>query len=276
MTLEYRTDKVRPLRNTISHLTYPIQYAVNIPSLLASWTLETFASHKQLIDENKSLRQSQLLLQSELQKFQLLKAENQRLQDLLQSAKKIEQNVLVAEMLAVDMDPYRQNILINKGSRDNVYLGQAVIDASGVMGQISHVSSFSSTALLISDPSHSIPVRVVRNGLRSIATGIGQADQIKLNYIPGNGDIEVGDRLVSSGLGGRFPVDFPVATVSRVSRPAGKPFAIVYAEPTAALDKSHEILLVWQNKPEAPHPLPDQSAKAPALSIHQLALQLDN
>ncbi len=246
MTLEHRTEYLKSIRDQLNQLAYPIQYTVNLPSRGFKWTADSLATRSRLIKENRSLRNSQLVLQSQLQKFELLEAENKRLQDLLQSAKKIKQRVLIAEMLAVDMDPYRQNIIINKGQAHNVYVGQAIIDAHGVMGQISHVSSHSATALLISDPNHSIPVRVVRNGLRSIAKGLGQTDKIELVYIPGNGDIEVGDKLVSSGLGGRFPYDFPVATVSRVTRSIGKPFATVYAEPAAALDRSHEILLVWQ------------------------------
>ncbi|MCB1755359.1 MAG: rod shape-determining protein MreC [Gammaproteobacteria bacterium] len=278
MTLEQHNDDIHLLRTQLNHLVYPLQYLVNLPTRGANWAGEAFSSHSRLIAENRKLKNNQLILQSQLQKLELLEAENERLQNLLSSAKRVKQRVLIAEMLAVDMDPYRQNILIDKGSNHDVYVGQPIIDAHGIMGQIIRVSSNSSTALLISDPSHSIPVRVVRNGLRSIATGIGQADQIKLNFIPGNGDIEVGDVLVSSGLGGRFPVDFPVATVSRVRRPAGKPFATVFAQPAAELDRSHEILLVWQDDapavPDSSEPAPAQSQQQPWPSIDSLALQL--
>ncbi len=246
MTLETRDDNIKQFRDQLSQWVYPLQYIVNLPAQTIGWAERSLASRSHLISENGALRNSQLILQSKLQKLELLEAENERLQHLLQSAKRVKQRVLIAEMLAVDMDPYRQNILIDKGSKHGVYSGQPIIDAHGVMGQIIQVSRYSSIALLVSDPSHSIPVRVVRNGLRSIATGLGQADQIKLNYIPGNGDIEVGDKLVSSGLGGRFPIDFPVATVSRIKRSTGDPFATVYAAPAAELDRSHEILLVWQ------------------------------
>ncbi len=256
MTLEYRTDVLKPVRDELTQITYPIQYIVSLPSRIFDWTSNSLATRSRLIFENASLRKSQLLLQSRLQKLGVLEAENVRLQKLLQSSKKIKQRVLIAKMLAVDTDPYRQNITINKGSSHGVFIGQAVIDALGVMGQISQVANHSATALLISDPSHSIPVSVVRNGLRSVAKGLGQSDQIELNFIPGNGDIEVGDKLVSSGLGGRFPRDFPVATVSKVDRPLGKPFATVFATPAAELDRSHEILLVWQET----LPLDDEDA----------------
>lgn len=276
MTLEHRTDNIQLLRTQLNSLVYPLQYLVNLPTRAAYGVSEIFSSRHKLISENSKLRDEQLVLHSQLQKLDLLEAENERLQNLLSSAKRVKQRVLIAEMLAVDMDPYRQNILIDKGSKHDVYSGQPIIDAHGIMGQITQVSRNSSTALLISDPSHSIPVRVVRNGLRSIATGIGQPDQIKLNYIPGNGDIEVGDVLVSSGLGGRFPVDFPVATVSKVRRPAGKPFATVYAQPAAELDRSHEILLVWQDEsrpgPDSSEPQPVQGLIRPWPSVDMLAL----
>ncbi len=252
MTLEHRDDNIKHFRSHLNQLVYPLQYAVNLPSRVVGSIAEFFSTHNTLISENHQLKESQLILQSQLQKLRLLEAENERLQNLLSSAKRVKQRVLIGEMLAVDMDPYRQNILIDKGSIHDVHIGQAVIDAHGIMGQITQVASHSSTALLISDPGHSIPVRVIRNGLRTIASGTGKTDQIKLDYIPDNGDIEVGDVLVSSGLGGRFPADFPVATVSVVERPEGKPFATVYARPAAELDRSHEILLVWldEGKPE--------------------------
>ena len=177
-------------------------------------------------------------------------------------------------MLAVDMDPYRQKVLIDKGSKHEVYVGQPIIDASGIMGQITQVSNSSSTALLISDPGHSVPVRVIRNGLRSIATGTGKTDRLRLDYIPGNGDVEEGDVLVTSGLGGRFPADYPVATVTHVSRSSGQPFATVYAEPAAGLDRSHQVLLVWRNN--GPEDSPSEETKPPGImpwpSIDSLAL----
>lgn len=261
MTMETQNRTLLTLRSVMSEMLYPIQFVVSLPVAAFDSVHETLASRSRLIEENRKLRNEHLVYQSRLQKLALLEAENDRLHTLLSSAQRIEQRVLVAEMLAVDLDPFRQNILINKGRRHEVYVGQPVIDARGIMGQITQVSSNSATALLISDPSHSIPVRVVRNGLRTIATGMGTPERIKLNYIPGNGDIEIGDILVSSGLGGRFPVDLPVGRVSDVRRPPGKAFATVYAEPAAGLDRSHEILLVWQDDHEQ-----TQQAESDALS----------
>lgn len=275
MTVETRNENVGRFRSFFNELLYPIHLMVDLPTSMIKETREVISSRSSLIEQNRKLKEEQLILRSHLQKYNLLEAENERLQQLLSSAKRVRQRVLIAEMLAVDMDPYRHNIIIDKGSNHDVYVGQAIIDANGVMGQITQVSSNSSIALLITDPSHSIPVRVVRNGLRSIAAGTGNADSIRLEYIPGNGDIEVGDTLVSSGLGGRFPVDFPVATVTEITRPRGKPFATVYAHPVAEIDRSHEILLVWQEDNQPPPTLNSEertSAVKPWPSIDNLAL----
>lgn len=247
MTLDQRDDKIDSVRSALNELAFPIYYLASIPTKTASWARKSLATRSTLVDDNKQLKALQLIQQAKLQRLQTLEAENVRLHKLLSSAQQLKQKVLIAEMIEVDLDPYRQNILIDKGSNHNVFVGQVIIDALGIMGQITHVSRNSSTALLISDPSHSIPVRVIRNGLRTIATGIGSADLIRLKYIPGNGDIEIGDTLVSSGLGGRFPRDLPVAVVSNITRNPGEGFANVYAKPSAQLDRSHEVLLVWQD-----------------------------
>lgn len=274
MTLEHRNEKLQLVRDFLVQLVYPVQYLVSLPGKAYAEADEFLTAHTGLIEENRRLRESQIILESRLQKLNTLSAENERLQRLLSSSNEVDHRVLIAEMLSVDMDPYRQNVLIDKGSKDEVYVGQPIIDAKGVMGQITQVSSTSSTALLISDPSHSVPVRVVRNGLRSIATGIGKPDQVRLDYIPGNGDIEEGDVLVSSGLGGRFPMDYPVATVSHVNRQPGQPFATVYAEPAAELDRSHQVLLVWQLEPRDKSPLNEfpTHGKKPWPAVESLAL----
>ncbi len=274
MTMEHRNEKLQLVRDFLAQLVYPVQYLVSLPGKAYAEADEFLTAHTGLIEENRRLREAQIILESRLQKLDTLSAENERLQRLLSSSNEVDHRVLIAEMLSVDMDPYRQNVLIDKGSKDEVYVGQPIIDAKGVMGQITQVSSTSSTALLISDPSHSVPVRVVRNGLRSIATGIGKPDQVRLDYIPGNGDIEEGDVLVSSGLGGRFPMDYPVATVSHVNRQPGQPFATVYAEPAAELDRSHQVLLVWQLEPRDKSPLNEfpTHGKKPWPAIESLAL----
>lgn len=252
MTLDHRFDHVRLVREQISLLIYPLQILVDLPARLGTWGASAISSHKTLASENEHLRSERTLMQAKLQKLVALETENARLRDLLGSSSKVGNSVLVAELLAVDLDPYRQQVLINKGARHAVYTGQPVIDASGVMGQIIHAGTFTSTALLISDPSHALPVQVNRTGLRTIVTGTGNPHRLELRFIPTTADIEVDDAVFTSGLGGRFPPNYPVAIVASVERPPGQAFAQVFATPTARIDRSREVLLVWHQPESAP------------------------
>ena len=222
---------------------------INIPSQFVSWTDQSFSSHQFLLDENEDLKEQQLRAQVSLQKLSILEKENERLRKMLSARSKVGELVLVAELLSVDLDPYKQQVIINKGTEKQVYLGQPIIDAWGVMGQIIHTSKQSATAMLISDPSHAIPVQINRNGLRSTAFGTGHSLRLELRYIPQNAEIEIGDLIVTSGLGERFPPNYPVGRVIEIERPAGEIFARVIAEPVAHLDRSREVLLVWHNPP---------------------------
>ncbi len=246
MTLDHRTDELEPVRSVLGLIVYPIQYMVNLPTQWGYWASDNLAQRGALIEQNQALRKKALLLEARLQKLASLARENARLRRLLASADRFqEERVLVAELVAVDLDPYKQQILINKGAQDGVYTGQPILDAKGVMGQVTHVNPISATAILISDPSHALPVQVDRNGLRTLAEGTGDPDRLRVRYVPSNGDIRIGDILVTSGLGGRFPSYYPVGEVTRVERHPGEPFADVEARPFARLDHSREVLLVW-------------------------------
>lgn len=248
MTIDHRFHHLEVVRSHISNAIYPIQYLVNLPIQLASWGSKSLVKHNRLLEENTALKATLLNIQASQQKLQALETENAYLRALLGSSARVQQNVLVAEQIAVDLDPYKQQIVIDKGTSDNVYVGQPLIDASGIMGQIIHTSTNTSTALLISDPNHALPVEVVRNGLRSVVRGLGKTDAVALLHISASADIKPGDTLVTSGLGGRFPADYPVAYIVSVEHPPGKSFAQVYARPTAQLNRSREVLLVWYNQ----------------------------
>jgi len=245
MTLDHRQHHADTLRAALSVLIYPIQVIVGLPANTGSWVSENLSSRQTLLDENAQLHDEQLQLKVRLQKLEALEAENQRLRELLGSSFKVGEQSLIAELIKVDMAPFSQQILLNKGSLHKVYSGQPLLDAYGVMGQVLDVGPLTSTAILITDPSHAIPVEVNRNGLRAIARGIGDIGQLELPHIPNNADIEPGDLLVTSGLGGRFPAGYPVARVISVTNKPGEPFADVTAEPTARLMSTREILLVW-------------------------------
>ena len=252
MTVDHRFNHLEIARSSIANLIYPIQYVVNAPARIASWAYQSLAERGRLLDENRGLKSTLLEMQARQQRLEVLETENAHLRALLGSSARVQQHVLVAEQIAVDLDPYKQQVLIDKGNNDRVYIGQPLIDANGIMGQIIHTSSRTATALLISDPNHSLPVEVVRNGLRSIVAGIGKTDVVELLHIPASADVRIGDTLVTSGLGGRFPADYPVARVTAVDHPPGSAFAQVLAKPTAQLNRSREVLLVWHESAAPP------------------------
>lgn len=254
MVVDHRQHHVETIRSAISVLIYPIQYLVNLPIAVGNWMGESVSSRESITEENERLRMQHLLFKAQLQKLAALQVENVRLRELLQSSKKVGENVLIAELLAVDLDPFSRQIVINKGTNDNTYLGQPVLDATGIMGQIVHAGPYSSTAMLITDANHAIPVHVNRNGLRAIVLGTGAPDVLEIPYLPISADVVVGDLLTSSGLGGRFPRDYPVARITQVTRNPTQSYATVIAEPIALLERSREVLLVWPSE-ETPRPV---------------------
>jgi rod shape-determining protein MreC len=166
----------------------------------------------------------------------------------------VSDHVLIAELLSVDLDPYTHELVLNKGSMSNAFVGQPVLDARGVMGQLIHVGPLSSTAMLITDPSHALPVQFIRTGIRTIAVGTGKLNALDLPNLPSNVDVRVGDLAVTSGLGRRFPPGYPVAIVTSVRPDPAGSFAQITAQPTAHLDRAREVLLVWSDMgaPEEP------------------------
>lgn len=245
MVMDHRFGHLDKLRSVLSTALYPVQYIVNLPVKLASSLGETVVSHQTLLDENQRLKEEQLLLSSKLQRFSVLQAENDRLRELFESSLKLAERVLIAELMAIELQPFKHQIRINKGQNQGAYDGQPILDASGIMGQIVHVSPFYSDVLLITDPTHSLPVEINRNGLRAIAIGTGQTNILQLEHLPTNADIEIGDLIVSSGLGRRFPAGYPVGVVDTINLDPGEPFAKITVIPSAKLQQSREVLLVW-------------------------------
>jgi len=257
MTVDHREHHLDSVRGGLSVLVYPLQWLVDLPGSTSEWFRESLSTRRELQEENASLRTQQLLLNTQLQKLEALEAENRRLRALLDSSFQVgKRPMLIAGLLSVDMDPYRHQIELNKGTLDHLFEGQPLLDSQGVMGQLIHVGPFTSTAMLITDPSHAIPVQVNRNGLRTIALGTGAIDRLELPHIPDNADIQVGDLLVTSGLGGRFPPGYPVAEVIDVEQDPGRAFSRVTARPRALLDRSREVLVVWPPVLEGPPPPP--------------------
>ena len=253
MTLDHRFELLQGVRSVLSVVVFPITYLVDLPVNTGQWLGENFASRERLLAEISSLETKQMMLNVRLQKLASLEQENLRLRQLLDSSYKVTEKVLIAELMAVDLEPFTRQMIINKGGRHGVYEGQPLLDAHGVMGQVTRVGPLTAIAMLVTDPNHAVPVAVNRNGLRAVTFGTGAQDVLDLPHFPAQADIRVGDLLVSSGLGGRFPRGYPVATVARVDVDPGQPFAQVHAQPTAQLQRGREVLLVWPSQP-APGP----------------------
>lgn len=245
ITADLHFNSLDRTRSLLDSVVAPVYWVADIPGRLAEWQETHLVSRERLQGENERLRRENLILQGRTQQMASLQAENIRLRALLNSAALLRDDVLVAELIGVSPDPVRQQVVLNKGARDGVYVGQPLIDADGLMGQVVEVSEFTCRVLLITDATHSIPVQVNRNGVRAIAEGTGTLSSLEVHHVSATTDIREGDLLVSSGLGGRFPVGYPVAVVTAVERDPGQAFARIRAQPTAALDRSRHVLLVF-------------------------------
>jgi rod shape-determining protein MreC len=243
-----RYDWLRQAESKLSIVATPIYWVANIPSKISGWGDRNIRSRETLLADNESLLAESLLLKAQVQKLASLEAENVRLRELLNSSAILDDSVLVAELIGVSPDPLHHQIIVNKGQSDGLYIGQPVIDAEGLMGQVIDVGPKHSRVLLITDASHAIPVQINRNGVRSVAEGIGLLTELVLQHVAATTDIKEGDLLVSSGLGQRFPVGYPVAVVSEVTIDPGQSFMTVKAKPSAALNRSRHVLLVFSNR----------------------------
>lgn len=247
MVVDARFTLLKPLRGQMSLVLMESYTLTDLPGRLWQGVASQFGSRTELIAENEKLKTEALLLQGRLQKLAALTEQNVRLRELLNSSALVDEKVEVAELIGIDPNPFTHRILINKGERDGVVLGQPVLDARGLMGQVVELMPYASRVLLLTDSTHSIPVQVNRNGLRAIASGTGNPERLELRHVADTADIKEGDLLVSSGLGQRFPAGYPVATVKEVIHDSGQPFAIVRAVPTAAMNRSRYVLLVFSD-----------------------------
>lgn len=232
-------------RATLSFVVAPMQYLVDRPVEFIRWVQTSFTTQQGLLVENAQLRARQLLLYAKLQKVLALESENQQLRALLRSSENIHNKVTVAQLLAVDLAPYTQQIIIDKGEKDGVYVGQPVLDAYGVMGQVISVGPMNSRVLLITDPRSAIPVQNNRNGNRAIATGLGFDGVLELINVPITTDFRKGDYMVTSGLGGNYPPGYPVGIINNVKLSPGDRFVNLSVKPTAHVNQSRQVLLVW-------------------------------
>jgi rod shape-determining protein MreC len=260
--VDKRYDHLGKIRRLLSIVAYPVQIAVASPFEGWDWFRESVTTRDALRADKARLEAELRLAQFRLQRYEALEAESQRLRALRNSTVGITDRFLIGDVMDVDLDAFRERVLLDKGARDGVFVGQAVLDSGGVFGQVARVGQLTAEVILVSDATHAIPVQINRNGLRTIAVGTGDMGRLKLPYLPTSADVISGDLLVTSGLGGGFPAGYPVGTVAEVKRDPAQSLADVDVKPAAALDRSRELMFVWL-KPQASSPVPATSA-APA------------
>ncbi len=236
--------KMRDGRAWLSLVVTPLQWMVDLPSRAADNLSGVFVSRATLLSDNERLRSEALVLERKVQQNAALMAENIRLRELLSAGERIDEPVRLAELIGVNPDPFQHEVILNRGSEDGVYVGQPVLDAGGVMGQVVTLSHYTSRVLLITDARAAIPVEVIRNGFRAVALGKGDPDELELQHVADTADVREGDLLVTSGLGGRFPRGYPVAEIVEVRRDPGRQFVLVKARPAARLSRSRHLLLI--------------------------------
>ena len=244
MVSDQKQNHLETVRSVITTVAWPLRWLVHSPVAAGVWLGTTFATRERLLEENRAFREQQALLDLRLLRYEALEQENQRLRSLNRALGPEAPKATMAEVLRVDLGPFRQRVIINSGTLAGVFVGQAVVDAGGIVGQVRRAGLVSSEVILLSDPEHAIPVQVNRTGLRTIVSGTGQPATLALPYLSRNADVRVGDLLLSSGLGGVFPPGYPVARVTEVRRDPAEPLAVIRAEPLAALDRDREVLLL--------------------------------
>lgn len=243
--VDHRLDGFASTKVYLNSLVSPLQYLASLPGQLLNASAERLTSHSQLLQQNAELTRQATLMSEQLQRFNLLKTENERLRGLLGSPVREDAAKMVAELMAVDNNPFSHQIVVDKGAIHGVYEGQSVLDDMGVVGQIMEVGTTNSRVLLIADVTHAIPLRIARNNVRVVASGSGQLNELYVEHVPHSADIRVGDVLVTSGLGNVFPEGYPAATITSILRDEGRPFAQVRALPKAQLDRLKYLLLLW-------------------------------
>ena len=245
---DHKLDGFGTTRVYLNSLVSPLQYLANLPGQMLNASASRFVSHERLFNDNAKLTHDAIVMNGQLQRLIFLQQENDRLRSLLNSPVQDNTRKIVAELMAVDNNPYSHQIVINKGAINSVFEGQPVLDDKGIVGQIMQVSSTNSRVLLIADVTHAIPVRVARNNVRLIASGSGSLDELLIQHVAHSSDLKIGDILLSSGLGNIFPEGYPVATIISIVRDESRPFSQVRAKPIAQLDRLKYLLLLWSER----------------------------
>tara|TARA_B110000879_G_scaffold204117_1_gene282591 strand:+ start:2062 stop:2832 length:771 start_codon:yes stop_codon:yes gene_type:complete len=251
MIVDNFTSWLKPAYSAADNLVRPLYWVANIPLRVQEWSANSLTPRSEIESDNLRLSKESLIYHGQLQRMSDLAAENMRLRRLLNATELLQDSVLVTEVIGVSANPLRHTLTVDRGSADNVFVGQPLLDAEGLMGQIITVHKNHSTALLITDSNHALPVQVLRNGLRSIAEGGADYNRLNLKFVSPTADIREGDKLVSSGLGGLYPAGYPVGTVLSIVSKPGDNFLEIDIDPSAEIDRSRHLLLLYTSRDSA-------------------------
>lgn len=273
MVMDHRGAYLETAKMWMGTAVQPLYQVVQAPFDAWNWLTGSFADRDELRAENEQLTEELRVARIKALQYEALNEENRRLRAVRAASQGIGERTLIAEIIHVDVDPFRHRVRIDKGAQDEVFKGQPVLDAFGIVGQVTQVDRYSAELILISDNEHATPVQVNRNGIRSIAVGTGDVNKLTLPFLTVESDVKPEDLLVSSGLDGIFPAGYPVAKITKVERDPSQTFAVVEAKPLAQLDRAREVLLLWsqpdsalaapQTKPAAATPAPDPAKPEP-------------
>ncbi len=244
MAIDSRLQYLTQVRENLIELLHPLQVIANAPSQLYRFTNEYFSTHHYLLNENEKLKELALEQDITLQRLNTLTLENANLRDLLQANKALVESSTLGEIMYVGRDPFTRKVIVNRGTSHGIVAGAAVVDAKGVIGQVTRTYSSSSEVTLITDKSLAIPIQIERNGLRAIAFGHGRNNTLDLPYLPANVDIRRGDKLVTSSIDGIYPAGLAIATVSEIKVTSDSPFARIVCVPTGGIENHRQVLLV--------------------------------
>nr|WP_235973027.1 rod shape-determining protein MreC [Luteimonas sp. MC1895] len=262
IVLDHRGDWLAQVRGHASVAMQPLWWLAGLPSRLGEDLRDDAATRTRLAEENRLLRNELLLGAARQARLQVEAEENARLRGLMGAAERGGQDVQLAPILDVDLDPTRQRLMLNAGTASGVRRGQAVIDAGGLVGQVIEATPSTATVLLLTDPDHAVPVAVARTGVRLIVYGTGRSDMLELRNVPLSSDVRAGDVVITSGLGGRFPPGFPVGTIAALRPDDSRAFLVGDVDAAAQLDRGRDVLLLRDQPASAAPPPVDEAIPA--------------
>ena len=248
MIADHRYQYLKHIYYFAEMVAYPVYYTANLPVHLWSKVYHNFTTRQQLIQENHKLRNSNLQLAIQLKNYRGLKLENEHLKKLLAtSSKQDNTEILLAEVIDKRSSPFKKRIILNKGTNDKVYVKQAILGGEGVLGQVTSVTPFSATGLLITDPAHQMMAYIERLQIPVLLTGTGHPNQLELHKQQFDSQIRVGDTVVTTGLDDIYPANYPIGTVTEINVSPSSNLGRIIIKPSAQLTQGREVLLLWNH-----------------------------